>query len=320
MMYSGPKISVIIPVYNTAEFLPACLDSCLAQTLYDVEFICVNDGSEDNSASVLDRYARQDKRFRIVEKKNGGLSSARNAGLCVATGTIVMFLDSDDTFVSQACERVWMEYCNGYFDILAFSAECFPGHIEPPKWMKEKFRVENAREEVFSPALLFGRQGTMPFVWRQAFSKAFLDAHQLRFDESILFGEDMVFDMTAYPCGVHFAFIEDQLYRYRLARNNSLMANADAELGKKLVRHIEICSAVCKVWHENGWMKKYGKDFTQWMLGFMVHDIRRLPRKNTGKLYQSLYALMSEYDLIETWYDQLNYTSRWLARCVKKGA
>ena len=99
-----PKISVIIPVYNVEKYLRRCLDSVLAQTFTDWEAICVNDGSPDNSAQILAEYAERDPRFKIVTKANGGLSDARNAGMAVAKGTFINFLDSDDLIHPQTFE------------------------------------------------------------------------------------------------------------------------------------------------------------------------------------------------------------------------
>ena len=99
-----PKISIIIPVYNVEKYLRRCLDSVLNQTFSDWEAICVNDGSPDNSDKILAEYAARDSRFKIVNKENGGLSDARNAGLKKASGKYVLYLDSDDFIHPQTLE------------------------------------------------------------------------------------------------------------------------------------------------------------------------------------------------------------------------
>jgi len=90
------KISVIVPVYNVELYLPKCVDSILAQTCEDLEVILVNDGSKDKSPQICDEYAVKDKRVKAIHKANGGVASARNVGLAVATGEYIHFVDSDD--------------------------------------------------------------------------------------------------------------------------------------------------------------------------------------------------------------------------------
>ena len=90
------KLSVVVPVYRVEKFLNKCVDSIIAQTYKNLEIILVDDGSPDNCPSICDEYARKDERVRVIHKKNGGLSSARNAGLRAATGVYVAFVDSED--------------------------------------------------------------------------------------------------------------------------------------------------------------------------------------------------------------------------------
>lgn len=91
-----PKISVIVPVYNVEKYLNRCVDSILNQTFEDFELILVNDGSPDNCGNICDEYAQKDNRVKVIHKKNGGVSSARNAGIDTAQGEYIMFVDSDD--------------------------------------------------------------------------------------------------------------------------------------------------------------------------------------------------------------------------------
>ena len=91
-----PLISVIVPVYNVAAYLPGCLDSILAQSHTNIEIIVIDDGSTDESGQICDDYALKDSRIRVIHKANGGLSDARNAGMYIMTGDYVSFVDSDD--------------------------------------------------------------------------------------------------------------------------------------------------------------------------------------------------------------------------------
>lgn len=92
----NPKISIIVPVYKVEKYIHKCIDSILAQTFTDFELILVDDGSPDNCGKICDEYAKKDKRIKVIHKKNGGLSDARNAGLEVAIGDYIGFVDSDD--------------------------------------------------------------------------------------------------------------------------------------------------------------------------------------------------------------------------------
>ena len=94
-----PKVSVIIPVYNVEEYLRECLDSIVKQTLREIEIICVDDGSTDNSLEILKEYAKKDNRITVITQKNLHAGVARNAGLAVAKGEYLSFLDSDDFFL-----------------------------------------------------------------------------------------------------------------------------------------------------------------------------------------------------------------------------
>ncbi|MDW3024300.1 MAG: glycosyltransferase [Alphaproteobacteria bacterium] len=116
-----PAISVIIPIYNVEKYLRRCLDSVKNQTFQDWEAICVNDGSPDNSAAILEEYAAMDARFKIVNKENGGLSDARNAGMAVASGDYILYLDSDDFIHPQTMEIAYSLAMRDGSDIVSFT-------------------------------------------------------------------------------------------------------------------------------------------------------------------------------------------------------
>ena len=103
---SKPLISVIVPVYNVEQYLPKCIDSILAQTYENLEIILVEDGTKDSSGVICDEYAAKDARIRVIHKENGGLSSARNAGMEIARGEYFGFVDSDDWIEPEMYENL----------------------------------------------------------------------------------------------------------------------------------------------------------------------------------------------------------------------
>ena len=104
-----PLVSIVVPVYNVEDYLTECVESLLAQTLTEIEIILVDDGSTDRCPSICDDYAERDARIKVIHKKNGGLSDARNAGLAICKGEYIGFVDSDDTVESDMYELL---YCN----------------------------------------------------------------------------------------------------------------------------------------------------------------------------------------------------------------
>ena len=106
MNMQRPLVSIIVPVYNVEKYLERCIQSLVRQTLNDIEIILVDDGSSDSSGLLCDKFAERDRRIQVVHKENGGLSSARNAGLEIASGRYVGFVDSDDDVELDMYERM----------------------------------------------------------------------------------------------------------------------------------------------------------------------------------------------------------------------
>lgn len=126
-MKSNSKVSIIVPVYNVVNYLEECLDSLIGQTYPNIEIICVNDGSTDGSARILGKYACYSSRVHIISQKNRGLSEARNAGLRVATGDYVMFIDSDDYVEPDIVQKgilAFEQYDD--LDCVCFGMKAFP--------------------------------------------------------------------------------------------------------------------------------------------------------------------------------------------------
>ena len=114
------KISIIVPVYNVEKYLKECLDSLINQTLEDIEIICINDGSTDNSLAILEEYQKKDSRIKVFSQKNQGVSAARNLGIEKATGEYLTFLDSDDRLELNTCEILYKETIAKNSDFLFF--------------------------------------------------------------------------------------------------------------------------------------------------------------------------------------------------------
>lgn len=138
------KVSIIIPIYNVEAYLSMCVDSVLSQTYYNLEVILVDDGSPDNCPMICDEYGVKDSRVRVIHKKNGGLSDARNAGIDIITGDYVMFIDSDDCWNGDnVLEELMKVACETDADVINFGNISFVGNNEKIRSWVPDAKCEN---------------------------------------------------------------------------------------------------------------------------------------------------------------------------------
>lgn len=213
-------ISIIVPVYKVEKYLCECIDSILAQTYENFELILVDDGSPDNSGKICDEYAEKDKRIKVIHKENGGLPSARNAGLDVASGDYVSFIDSDDIIEVDYLEKLYTSNSTEKSDISFCKFSRFDG--EYLFEFKENFphnliNVDSKNEEFIFivKRMLSQKNNFFGSVCRSLFSKKVYS--QVRFDERIKKGsEDLVFVLNAFKHAKRLSFVDQPLYRYRV--------------------------------------------------------------------------------------------------------
>lgn len=183
------KISIIVPVYNSEKTLERCVRSLMGQSYENIEIILVNDGSKDCSLALCRQFAEEDARIRVIDKPNGGVSSARNAGLDIAQGDFIMFCDSDDWAAKDWCRTLYQAYTRemlvmcGYF----IETEQNPNPVE----VKVETKVERYPKSDF---FRFYQKGFNP-PWNKIYSRQVIDKWELRFDERIRNGEDSVFNL-----------------------------------------------------------------------------------------------------------------------------
>lgn len=220
------KISIIIPVYNIENYLNKCLDSILAQTFEDFEIICVNDGSKDNSLSVLNEYQNKDSRIKIISQKNGGSGSARNRGLEEACGEYIQFLDGDDYFEPQMLEKLYDLIATHSADIAACSSRKVDeeGNVtesrnpnSPINLYKTPFNKPFSYKDF--PNDIFSLIGTMP--WNKLYKRDLILKNKLSFPK-LTGPDDLCFVYMTYACAESIVVIDDELINYRFNRAGSV--------------------------------------------------------------------------------------------------
>lgn len=209
------EISIIIPVYNAEKYLPRCLNSVLAQTFTDFEAVCVNDGSKDNSAAILDDYAKKDPRIKVITQPNQGISVARNIGIKKATGNEIYFLDSDDCIHPQTLEIAHRFMTEQKADVVSFD---FAKNDTTTPIFKP-VNISDIAFEITNKPLYF-KNKIYPMhinVWTKLYKRQILQ--DLEFIPHIHF-EDYPFTLVLWQKNPKTVIIKEKLYFYTLNENS----------------------------------------------------------------------------------------------------
>ena len=215
-----PKISVIVPVYNVEKCLGRCIDSILNQTFGDFELILVNDGSKDNSGKMCDKYAQQDSRIIVIHKENGGVSTARNAGINRASGDYIMFVDSDDYILETMLED--MEALAGdetdciltSATILAADNKVYNKCISDSDTSVSELMNQYCMSVI--PTIL------VDVPWCKLYKRNIIKEFDIHFDTNLSYGEDAVFNMTYLKECKNIKTSKNAYYVYDRSNENSL--------------------------------------------------------------------------------------------------
>ena len=214
------EISVIIPVYNVEKYLEDCLDSVCNQSFEDMEIICVNDGSCDNSLDILNDYAKRDDRIKIISQPNQGLGAARNAGLSHANGNYIYFMDSDDYIELDTLEKLYSNALSNSSDMVLFKFQTVDDFKNVYK-RGAAFKIDDNFVDVDYDNFTFTCKDVKNHVMNSAFSaclklykKEFADKINLTFPVGLHF-EDVPVHVKAMIEAEKLSFVPESLYNYR---------------------------------------------------------------------------------------------------------
>ena len=251
----NPLVSVIVPVYNVEDYLDDCLTSLINQTFKDIEIICVNDGSTDNSLNMLNEYASKDDRIKVFSKENSGPGPTRNYGLDQACGEYVLFLDSDDWLDLDAIKILYEKSKADDLDLLIFLAENFDDnqnkfyeedyynnvHI-PDTFYNEVFNHKDLGKYLFSVAVV---------PYNKLYRRSVIEKYKIRFPENVLF-EDNPFHYEVLLGSRKMSIIKEH-FVLRRRRENSITSDID----EKFWDVIPVSNMVLDVFKKYGLFDEY---------------------------------------------------------------
>ena len=287
---SDVLISVIVPVYNTEPWLRKCLDSIINQTYRNLEIICVNDGSTDNSAEILEEYAAKDQRIVVIHQNNAGVSAARNAALSVARGEYVTGVDSDDWVPSTTYEKVLPRLLNGV-DMVCFGIDGISEAGE--KVRNEYFELPAAGEQEVNSELI---KNTNAFIWNKIFRTEIIRKYKILFPVGKRY-EDAIFFYTAAAMSRTICYVPEARYCY-LIRGDSF-TNGEASRN----RAFDFCDILEILYNEFcrlDLMQKWRDLYRQVFLLYYEQTVPVLPsarQRTAKKMYKKMVLRLGLHKL-----------------------
>lgn len=282
----NPKVSVVVTVYNGEDYLEECLDSIINQTLKEIEIICVDDGSRDNSLNILERYSEYDNRVIVLQQENQGAGPARNFGMSIAKGEYIIFLDCDDVFELTMMEKMYLE-CQKYdLDLVVCRSNQFKSNdtkvIDSTWTIKTKLLPQ---KKVFS-AQEIEKDFFMVFVWwawDKLYKKSFIDELGLRF-QSLRTTNDLYFSVCTTMMAKRISYIEDVLVHHRTGGASSLSVTRERSWDCFYYALIEMR----KFMEEKGLYKRFEQDYVNYCLHFSMWHLNTVHGYSYCLLYNAL--------------------------------
>lgn len=206
-----PKISIIVAAYNVDKYLEQCINSIVSQSLRDIEIIIVNDGSTDNTRSVIEKFQKNDERIIVINQENSGISKVRNIGLGKATGEFVLFVDGDDWIQHDSLLKLYNLAKIEKADVVCFN---FFYAYKDKNIICNDFKVFDKLDshEFIKATLLLD---ISPVIWAKLLRREFLVDNMIKCPEYVAFGEDMVTSVNIALNSKKVAFLNEPLYFYR---------------------------------------------------------------------------------------------------------
>ena len=219
------KVSIIVAAYNIEDYIKRCMYSIVNQTFKDIEIIVVNDGSTDNTLNIINDFAKNDARIKIIDKKNGGLIEARKSGLEIASGEYILFLDGDDWLHLEAIEKLYQEAKKDNFDIVLYNF--YLAYDNNKLEEKSSFEEIVKHEDDYLKLSLTGQIGAN--IWAKFLKRKFLIDNNIEFVKNITYAEDVATTNLLFMYSPKVSTIDENLHYY-YQRENSVTKVIDEKV------------------------------------------------------------------------------------------
>ena len=241
-----PKVTIILPVYNVEPYLRQCLDSVVNQTMQDIQIICVNDGSTDNSPAILEEYATSDSRVQVIHQANQGSGPARNAGYLHVRGKYTYFVDPDDWIEFDLCQQCWDRAEATGADIVTLCFVMHDPHPLPSKPFDPTLpEIRQTPEERYE-------QCHKSWTWLKFWRSDFLLSNNIRFAEGRRPYEDTLPGWKGAVLANYIAVLDKPLYHYRIRPNSQIQV-----VSEKHFIIVETFNEIEAMLHETGLYESY---------------------------------------------------------------
>ena len=222
-----PKVSVVLPCYNVEQYLRECLDSAIAQTLEDIEIICVNDGSTDGSLAIMNEYAQKDSRVKVIDKKNAGYGDSMNRGMDLATGEYIAILETDDFIKPNMYEVLYGLAKKNDLDVIKSDYEIFVGEGNDRTYTyMQTCKKKNQYYKVFKPEDDLDVFNACMNTWTGLYKRSFLQQHHIRHNETPGASyQDNGFWFQTFLWADRVMFVDRAFYQLRRDNPNSSVHN-----------------------------------------------------------------------------------------------
>ena len=267
-------ISIIIPVYNTEKYLEECINSVLLQTYLNLEIILVDDGSKDSSGAICDLYKNKDERIKVIHRENGGSSDARNAGIKIAKGDYILFLDSDDFYISNnVIETIVYKLHEYYPDVLSFNFK----KVYENSTCKAYFKQTIEMGDLKSLKNQIDNNIWIACAWNKAIRRNVFMKNDLFFIDGIT-SEDIDWCLRLSLYANSFDYLEDVIVAYR-QRNESISNAINYKKVSCLLNNIKKCLTLNN--HSEDKLKKEQlKKYIGYQYATLLYNISLLKNKN----------------------------------------